>query len=224
MYKAFFLPLQMNDLELQKEAVQRLNGHIERVVEALEMGPEAKESFTGLLHDLSDSMNFDLIPPKDMQDSIGELKKKIDTDVTLIMGLDMDSIIAHSWYLTQMFGFISQKQAWCESRSLQLKYAIRMNEAGVTWSLSKKARTLAERIQKGLTNPDKEAIAQMTTVRETQLEVYYYFVSRLLKGLMDTIYQQQRVLSDRHQKLFSEWRDANRKNFADGPSQQRGGN
>jgi hypothetical protein len=94
---------------------------------------------------------------------------------------------------------------------VQLKYSIKLHEAGVTWSLSKKAKTLAERIQKGLTNPDKESIAQMTYVKEAQSEIYFYYVAKMLKGIMNTIDQQQRILSSRHQKIYAEWKELNNK-------------
>ncbi len=208
----------MDDLNLNQEATDRLDKHVEQVIEALEMGEESKRNFRDLLEALGDAMNFDLVPPKDMQQSLRELQNKIDMDVVSLMEMDINDIIAHAWYLTQMYSFIAAKQAWCEARSIQLKYAIKNNEYGVTWLLSKKTRTLAERIQKGLTNPDKEAIAGMTSVKEGQMEVYFYFVSKLLKGIMDSIHQQQRILSDRHQKLFSEWRDSTKKGFNDGPA------
>lgn len=206
----------MDDLNLQPEAVERLNNHVERVIEALEMGEESKERFRDLLDALGSAMDFDLVPPKDMQESLRTLKDKIDMDVQALLHMDMDGIISHGWYLTQVYSFIAAKQSWCESKSVQIKYAIKLNEAGVTWSLSKKAATLAERIQKGLTNPDKEAIAQMTSVKEAQMETYFYFVSRYLKGIMDCIYQQQRILDNRYQKLFAEWKETQRTRFNDG--------
>lgn len=206
----------MDDLNLNPEAVEKLNNHIEQVFNALEMGEESRESFRSLLDALGDSMNFDLVPPKDMQESLKTLQEKIDMSVKSLMEMTMDDIIAHSWYLSQMHSYLAAKQAWCEARSMQLKYAIENHEAGVTWMLSKKVHTLAERIQKGLTNPDKEAIAQMTSVREAQTEVYFYFVSKLLKGIMNSIHQQQKILSDRYQKLFAEWKENMRPKFNDG--------
>jgi len=192
----------------ESKAIGKISEHIERVFDALEMGEEAKSNFSSLLKDLSEVMDFDLVPPKDMEESLNQLKQKIDMDVNYLMGMTMDDIISHSWNLSQMYLFLSQKQAWCEGRSLQLKYAIKLHEAGITWSLSKKAKTLAERIQKGLTNDDKKSIATITSADESRKELYFYHVSRTLKGMMDTIYQQQKILSDRHMKLYAEWRGA----------------
>lgn len=197
----------MDDLNFTPEAVERLDDHIEQVFKALEMGSESRANFRDLLEALGESMDFDLVPPKDMQDAINKLKEKIDMSVNSVLEMGCDDILEHAWYLSQMYGFISSKQAWCDASSVRLKYAVKLHEAGVTWSLSKKAKTLAERIQKGLTNPDKESIAQMTSVKESQKEIYYYYVAKLLKGLMSTIDQQQRILSSRYQMRYTEWKE-----------------
>lgn len=211
--------LQRMDDNLQEEAVDKLNNHIDQVFEALEMGSESRENFRELLETLGRLMNFELVPPNDMKEALNELQSKINMGVEKVLEMGLDNIIEHSWYLSQMYNFIAARQAWCDAKSVQLKYALKLHEAGVTWSLSKKAKTLAERIQKGLTNPDKESIAQMTSVKEAQSEIYFYYVAKMLKGIMSTIDQQQRVIANRHQKMYAEWRDTRKSRMPEGGKQ-----
>ena len=179
--------------------------NMEDICDSLELGPAAKKKFNDLVAALGDVMDFPLTASDELEGAISELKLKIDTEFMNLMSLQMNQLIELKAYLSHISYYLGEKQAEADGRSLQLQYCRYLKEAGVNFALSKHGRTLAERIAKSVTNPDKEAISRIASAQEYAGEVRAYTVAQRLKNILQAFGHMQRTIDARYQQLYKEW-------------------
>lgn len=176
------------------------------IMDSLDINEFDRRRFFNLITELRDLMDFDFVAPTEIAEMVKTLSEKTQKNMLAINTITLDQITEYLGWMNQVHYFFAEKQAEAESKSIQLKEAVKMQEAGVVFALAKFGRTLADRIRKAVTNQDKEAIGRMVTVQQAQSELAWYHVSLLMKNLMRNMNMQHQTLTLRYNKLYMEYR------------------